>query len=147
LAGEMLGATTTVRLSSTAECINTATDTSTPRVKPSNALYLATIRQLLAEAAKTEDLGGVNDCPDPETSAGGLVQIETEMESDAHEYTGARELPIAPRAYAAATRAMPVYAAAKSRLGALKRSAAGLRSRIPAAGRARIPAAAGRRPD
>ena len=145
--GELLGATTTVRVSSTAECIHTATDTSKPRVKPSNALYLATIRQLLSEGAKTYDLGGVKDCLDLETSASGLVRFKTEMGADAHEYTGAWELPIAPRAYAAATRAMPVYAAAKSRLGALKRSAAGLRSRIPAAGRARIPAAAGRRPD
>jgi lipid II:glycine glycyltransferase (peptidoglycan interpeptide bridge formation enzyme) len=147
LEGELLGATTTVRVSSTAECIHTATDTSKPRVKPSNALYLATIRQLLSEGAKTYDLGGVKDCLDLETSASGLVRFKTEMGADAHEYMGAWELPVAPRAYAAATRAMPIYAAAKSRVRALKRSAAGLRSRAPAAGRPRTPAAAGRRPD
>src|SRR5699024_6392425 len=81
------------------------------------------------------------------TSASGLVRFKTEMGADAHEYMGAWELPVAPRAYAAATRAMPIYAAAKSRVRALKRSAAGLRSRAPAAGRPRTPAAAGRRPD
>ena len=147
LEGELLGATTTVRVSSTAECIHTATDTSKPRVKPSNALYLATIRQLLSEGAKTYDLGGVKDCLDLETSASGLVRFKTEMGADAHEYMGAWELPVAPRAYAAATRAMPIYAAAKSRVRALKRSAGGLRLRAPAAGRPRTPAAAGRRPD
>src|SRR5699024_2341290 len=82
--------------SSTAECIHTATDTSKPRVKPSNALYLATIRQLLSEGAKTYDLGGVKDCLDLETSASGLVRFKTEMGADAHEYTGAWELTIAP---------------------------------------------------
>ena len=133
--GEVLGATTTARVSSTAECIHTATDTTNPRIKPSNALYLALIRQLLSEGAKSYDLGGVKDCLGLDMGGSGLVRFKTEMGADAHEYMGAWELPITPRTYAAFSHAVPAYNAARSRIDPLLASATRLHSRLPALAR------------
>lgn len=131
LGGEILSASTTARVSSTAECIYTATDTSRPKTKPSNAMYLAIIRQLIADGAKSYDLGAVKDCLDLDNRASGLARFKAEMGADVHEYMGEWELPIAPRAYAALSRVIPVYTAARSHAGALMHSASRLHVRTP----------------
>lgn len=130
LDGELLSASTTARVSSTAECIFTATDSSRPKTKPSNAMYLEIIRQLIAAGAKSYDLGAVRDCISLDDRASGLARFKAEMGADVNEYMGEWELPIAPRAYSVVSRTVPVYAAARSRAGALIESAGKLHPRI-----------------
>lgn len=132
LNGELLSASTTARVSSTAECIFTATNTHRPKAKPSNTMYLEIIRQLIAEGAKSYDLGAVKDCISLDNRASGLARFKAEMGADVHEYMGEWELPIAPRAFAIFTLAIPAYSAVRSRANGLISSASRIRSRVPA---------------
>ncbi|WP_210603511.1 lipid II:glycine glycyltransferase FemX [Brevibacterium oceani] len=133
LDGKALGASITARVTSTARCIYTATDTSLPKVKPSNAIYLSIIRQLIDEGVKTYDLGAVRDCLCLDDQASGLVRFKAETGADAYEYAGEWELPISPLAYAAFSRAIPAYSAVRTRANGLIDSASRLRRRIPVA--------------
>lgn len=112
--GEIIAASTTAQVNSYAQCIFTATSMSKPKVKPSNAVYMAIIREAIARGATTYDLGGVKDTVDKSHPAAGLIRFKTEMGADAHEYVGSWDLAIEPRLYSAFTKLLPAYSRASS---------------------------------
>lgn len=115
-AGTLVAAHATAQVGTRAEGIFAATSTETPKVKPSNAVYWAVLRQALADSAELYDLGGVADTLDEADPASGLVRFKTEMGAEAHEYVGTWDLPLEPRTYLAFTKLLPAYSDAASRL-------------------------------
>lgn len=111
----LVAANASVQVGTRAQGVFATTSTRQPKVKPSNAVYWAVLRQAIADGAELYDLGGVSDALDDADPTSGLVRFKAEMGANAHEYVGAWDLPLEPRIYVAFTKLLPAYTGAASR--------------------------------
>lgn len=113
--GTLVAANASAQVGTRAQGVFATTSTRQPKVKPSNAVYWAVLRQAIADGARLYDLGGVGDGLDEADATSGLVRFKAEMGADAHEYVDAWDLPLEPRIYHTFTKLLPAYFGTTSR--------------------------------
>jgi vancomycin resistance protein VanK len=108
--GELVAATTWVRVGGHTWYSYGASSTEKRDVRGSNAVQWAMIRDALAVGADVYDLRGITDTLDPEDSHVGLIQFKVGTGGEAVEYAGEWDLPLNPLVY----KAFSVYMARRS---------------------------------
>jgi lipid II:glycine glycyltransferase (peptidoglycan interpeptide bridge formation enzyme) len=99
--GELVAATTWVRVGGHTWYSYGASSTDKRDVRGSNAVQWAMIRDALAVGADVYDLRGITDTLDPEDSHVGLIQFKVGTGGEAVEYVGEWDLPLNPLVYKA----------------------------------------------
>jgi lipid II:glycine glycyltransferase (peptidoglycan interpeptide bridge formation enzyme) len=108
--GELVAATTWVRVGGHTWYSYGASSTDKRDVRGSNAVQWAMIRDALAVGADVYDLRGITDTLDPEDSHVGLIQFKVGTGGEAVEYVGEWDLPLNPLVY----KAFSLYMARRS---------------------------------
>jgi lipid II:glycine glycyltransferase (peptidoglycan interpeptide bridge formation enzyme) len=108
--GELVAATTWVRVGGHTWYSYGASSTDKREVHGSNAVQWAMIRDALAVGADVYDLRGITDTLDPEDSHVGLIQFKVGTGGEAVEYVGEWDLPLNPLVY----KAFSLYMARRS---------------------------------
>jgi lipid II:glycine glycyltransferase (peptidoglycan interpeptide bridge formation enzyme) len=108
--GELVAATTWVRVGGHTWYSYGASSTDKREVRGSNAVQWAMIRDALAVGADVYDLRGITDTLDPEDSHVGLIQFKVGTGGEAVEYVGEWDLPLNPLVY----KAFSLYMARRS---------------------------------
>jgi lipid II:glycine glycyltransferase (peptidoglycan interpeptide bridge formation enzyme) len=108
--GDLVAATTMVRVGEHAWYSYGASSTEKRDVRGANAVQWAMIRDSLAVGADVYDLRGITDTLDPEDAHVGLIQFKVGTGGEAVENAGEWDLPLSPLVY----KAFSVYMARRS---------------------------------
>ena len=99
--GDLVAATTMVRVGGHAWYSYGASTTAKREVRGSNAVQWQMIRDAMAAGATVYDMRGITDTLDPEDSHVGLIQFKVGTGGEAVEYVGEWDLPISKVLYTA----------------------------------------------